>query len=160
MSEMPGMALRVFAMISFTLKPGSCPPSPGLAPCATLICISSAFTRYSAVTPKRPEATCLVLLDSDTPSTSEWYRALSSPPSPVLLRVPSRFIARANASWASMLRAPKLMAPVTKCFTMESTGSTSSRGVGVAAFFHPMKSRMKIGLSFSSTIDAHSLNFS
>ena len=53
---MPGMALRVFAMISFTLKPGNCPPSPGLAPCATLICISSAFTRYSAVTPKRPEA--------------------------------------------------------------------------------------------------------
>ena len=72
MSEMPGMALRVLAMMSFTLKPGNCPPSPGLAPCATLICISSAFTRYSAVTPKRPLAICLVLLDSETPSTSEW----------------------------------------------------------------------------------------
>ena len=70
MSDMPGMAFRVLAMMSFTLKPGSCPPSPGFAPCATLICISSAFTRYSAVTPKRPDAICLVLLESETPSTS------------------------------------------------------------------------------------------
>ena len=67
---MPGMELRVFAMIELTLKPGSWPPSPGFAPWATLIWISSALTRYSAVTPKRPEATCLVLLDSETPSTS------------------------------------------------------------------------------------------
>jgi hypothetical protein len=43
-----------------TLWPGSCPPSPGFAPCATLIWIMSALTRYSVVTPKRPEATCLM----------------------------------------------------------------------------------------------------
>ena len=71
MSEMPGMALRVFAIISFTLNPGNCPPSPGFAPCATLICISSAFTKYSAVTPKRPLAICLVFELRLTPSTSE-----------------------------------------------------------------------------------------
>ena len=40
--------------------PGSWPPSPGLAPCATLISISRHLLRYSAVTPKRPEATCLI----------------------------------------------------------------------------------------------------
>ncbi len=40
--------------------PGSWPPSPGLAPWAILICRSSAFVRYSDVTPKRPDATCLI----------------------------------------------------------------------------------------------------
>src|SRR6185295_10661005 len=52
-------------MYSSTLWPGSCPPSPGLAPCAILICSSSALTRYSAVTPKRAEATCLTALRVD-----------------------------------------------------------------------------------------------
>ena len=47
-------------MLASTLWPGNCPPSPGLAPCATLICIMSELTRYSVVTPKRPEATCLI----------------------------------------------------------------------------------------------------
>ena len=42
--------------------PGSWPPSPGLAPWAILIWMSSALTRYSEVTPKRPEATCLMAL--------------------------------------------------------------------------------------------------
>ena len=47
-------------MVLSTLWPGNWPPSPGLAPCAILICIMSELTRYSAVTPKRPEATCLI----------------------------------------------------------------------------------------------------
>jgi hypothetical protein len=47
-------------MYSETLPPGSWPPSPGLAPWAILIWIWSALTRYSAVTPKRPDATCLI----------------------------------------------------------------------------------------------------
>ena len=58
-----------------------------------------------------------------------------------------------------MLSAPNDMAPVTKCFTMDSTGSTSSMGVGFAAFFQPKKSRIKMGESFVSTKAAHSLNF-
>lgn len=37
MSEMPGMEWRVLAITSSTLNPGSCPPSPGLAPWATFI---------------------------------------------------------------------------------------------------------------------------
>src|SRR3546814_10101530 len=52
-SVTPGVAWRSRAMNSVTLKPGSWPPSPGLAPCATLISISSHAPRYSAVTPKR-----------------------------------------------------------------------------------------------------------
>ena len=35
-------------------------PSPGFAPCAILICSSSAFARYQIVTPKRPDAICLI----------------------------------------------------------------------------------------------------
>src|SRR6266702_1925602 len=50
-----------------TLWPGSCPPSPGFAPCAILICSSSAFTRYSLLTPNRPEATCLMALFLESP---------------------------------------------------------------------------------------------
>ncbi len=158
MSDMPGMEWRVRAITSFTLKPGSWPPSPGLAPCATLICISSALTRYSVVTPKRPLATCLVFDERLIPSTSEWKRSSSSPPSPVFERVPSLFIARQMASWASFDSAPNDMAPVTKCFTISLSGSTSSMLMGCC--FHPMKSRRNIGCSFSSARRANCLYFS
>src|SRR4029079_5659216 len=56
----PGVEWRTLAMVLSTLCPGNWPPSPGFAPCAILICITSELTRYSAVTPKRPEATCLI----------------------------------------------------------------------------------------------------
>src|SRR6266487_2119658 len=59
-SVTPGIECRVFAMIASTLCPGSCPPSPGFAPWAILICSSLALTRYSAVTPKRADATCSI----------------------------------------------------------------------------------------------------
>ena len=156
MSEIPGMEWRVRAMTSSTLNPGSCPPSPGFAPWAILICISSAFTRYSAVTPKRPEATCLVLLHKEILSQVSWKRMASSPPSPVLLRVPSLFMAKANASCASLLIAPNEMAPVTKCLTIFSTGSTCSTGMGF--LLNRKKSRRKIGLSLWSTRAVNSLN--
>ena len=60
-SPTPGRAKRSRAIISLTLWPGSWPPSPGFAPCAILICSTSALIRYSGVTPKRPDATCLIL---------------------------------------------------------------------------------------------------
>src|SRR5215471_5726480 len=85
----PGVEYLVLAIHGYTLCPGSWPPSPGLAPCAILICRSSALTRYSLVTPKRPLATCF---------TAERRR---SPPSPVLDLPPSRFIAMARVSCAS-----------------------------------------------------------
>src|SRR6266436_5335257 len=49
----PGVERRTRAMFSSTLWPGNWPPSPGLAPCAILICRSSALTRYSAETARR-----------------------------------------------------------------------------------------------------------
>ena len=60
MSPTPGVECRTRAMTLSTFRPGSWPPSPGLAPWAILIWSSSALTRYSEVTPKRPEATCLM----------------------------------------------------------------------------------------------------
>src|ERR1700752_2526884 len=81
----PGVEWRTLAMVASTLWPGNCPPSPGLAPCAILICITSELTRYSAVTPKRPEATCLIAERIESPFGSGLYRSGSSPPSPDVL---------------------------------------------------------------------------
>jgi hypothetical protein len=66
-----------------------------------LICRSSAFTRYSLVTPNRPLATCLTAERRQSPLASGTNRPGSSPPSPVLDLPPSRFIAIASVSWAS-----------------------------------------------------------
>src|SRR3972149_2221526 len=52
----PGIEWRTRAMVASTLWPGNWPPSPGLAPCAILICIMSELTRYSVVAPERPRA--------------------------------------------------------------------------------------------------------
>ena len=59
-------------------------PSPGFEPCAILIWSSSANAAYSAVTPKPPDATCLIaeLLVAEA--------AESSPPSPEFDLAPSR----------------------------------------------------------------------
>src|ERR1700723_2790897 len=84
----PGVEYRVLAIHGYTLLPGSWPPSPGLAPCAILICRSSALTRYSLVTPNRPLATCLTADRRRSPLRSGVDRAGSSPPSPVFDRAP------------------------------------------------------------------------
>ena len=87
----PGWVLRRRAMRPLTLWPGSCPPSPGFAPCAILISISSQLPRYSAETPKRPEATCLICAPSRRSEALK--RTGSSPPSPESDLPPMRFIA-------------------------------------------------------------------
>src|ERR671924_1968720 len=92
-SPTPGVEYRVFAIHGYTFAPGSWPPSPGLAPCEILICRSSALTRYSLVTPNRPDATCLIALRRESPLTSGVYRVGSSPPSPVFDLAPIRFMA-------------------------------------------------------------------
>src|SRR3989304_3469868 len=78
----PGIEWRTLAMVLSTLWPGNWPPSPGLAPCAILICIMSELTRYSVVTPKRPEATCLIAERMLSPLGSGLSRAASPPPPP------------------------------------------------------------------------------
>ncbi len=87
------------------------------------------------MTPKRPEATCLMALRRQSPFGSFAYRAESSPPSPELLRAPIRFIAMASVSCASALIDPNDIAPVEKRLTIDSTDSTSSSGTGAAAVF-------------------------
>ena len=57
--------------------------------------------RRSAVTPKRPDATCFTELRRRSPFSSGVKRSGSSPPSPVLDLPPSRFMAMASVSWAS-----------------------------------------------------------
>src|SRR5579863_2143270 len=118
----PGVEYRVLAIHGYTLWPGSWPPSPGLAPWAILIWRSSAFTRYSLVTPKRPDATCLMALRRRSPLGSGRYRSASSPPSPVLERPPRRFMAMASVSWASADIEPYDMAPVENRAMIEEIG--------------------------------------
>src|SRR6266545_4229849 len=125
-SPTPGVECRVLAIHGYTLAPGSCPPSPGLAPCAILIWMSSEFVRYSAVTPNRPDATCLTALRR----TGSCNRSESSPPSPVFDFAPSRFIAMARVSCASALIEPYDIAPVLNRLTISLTGSTSSMPTG------------------------------
>ena len=138
-------------MYSETFLPGSCPPSPGLAPCAILIWICSALARYSAVTPKRPDATCLIFDFRESPALSSTSltkrpipkrdsmvspaligakRRRSSPPSPVLDLPPMRFIATASVAWASVEIEPSDIAPDEKRLTISAAGSTSSIGTG------------------------------
>src|SRR5205085_4464978 len=102
----------------------------GFAPCEILICSSSALARYQIVTPKRPEATCLIAERFESPFGIGLKRSGSSPPSPVLLLPPRRFIATASVSWASAEIEPKLIAPVQKRLTISLAGITSSIGIG------------------------------
>ena len=81
------------------------------------------------VTPNRPDAICLMALHSLSPLSCFEKRASSSPPSPELDFPPIRFMATARVLWASCEMEPKLMAPVAKRVKMESTCSTSSRGI-------------------------------
>src|SRR3954451_7569156 len=120
MRPTPGVECRVRAIHGQTLLPGSCPPSPGLAPCAILIWRSSALTRYSLVTPKRPLAICLTA----ERRAGSYSRSTSSPPSPVLDLPPSRFIAIARVSCDSAEIDPYDMAPVANRLTIADTGST------------------------------------
>ena len=53
------------------------------------------------MTPKRPDATCLILEMRQSPFSSGMNRAGSSPPSPLLERPPMRFMAMASVSCAS-----------------------------------------------------------
>src|SRR5580692_5094232 len=129
----PGVELLVRAIQGQILAPGSWPPSPGLAPWEILICRSSALTRYSPVTPKRPDATCLMAERRRSPFASGVKRSGSSPPSPVLERPPMRFMAMASVSWACDEMEPYDMAPVEKRLTMSATDSTSSIGMGPPA---------------------------
>ena len=63
--------------------------------------MSSELTKYSEVTPNRPDATCLMAERRESPLVSGTKRSGSSPPSPVLDFAPNRFMAMASVSCAS-----------------------------------------------------------
>ena len=105
------------------------------------------------VTPKRPEATCLIRLRIESPFGSGTKRSGSSPPSPVFERPPMRFIAIASVVCASRLIEPKLIAPVLKRLTMSSADSTSDRSSGSSAFFSSISPRIVSRRSDCSLID-------
>src|SRR5258707_12169330 len=88
----PGVEYRTWAIVLSTLRPGNWPPSPGLAPCAILICSTAALTRYSVVTPNRPEAPCLIAERIESPFGNGLKREASPPPSPGLDFPPRRVI--------------------------------------------------------------------
>ena len=154
MSPTPGVECRIRAIFSSTFPPGSSPPSPGLAPCAILICNSSAFVRYQAVTPNLPEATCLIAERFESPLESTLKRWESSPPSPVFDLPPMRFIAIASVSWLSAEIEPKLIAPVANRFTISLVGSTSSIEIALLGsllnFSRPLSVQRRVASSFEN----------
>ena len=152
-SPTPGVECLIRAICSSTLRPGSSPPSPGFAPCAILICNSSALVRYHAVTPKRPEATCLIAERLESPLGIGSNRAGSSPPSPVFDFPPRRFMAIASDSWLSSEMEPKLIAPVAKRLTISLADSTSSIEIdsftSVRNFRSPRKVHRRVASSLA-----------
>ena len=136
--------------------PGRCPPSPGFAPCAILIWISFALTRYALVTPNLPDATCLI-----AEHFSESNLSGSSPPSPELDFPPSLFIAIAIHSCASFEIEPYDIAPVLNLLTISEALSTSSSGIPPFLSYSKSRSPLKLRSFLSSLINAeYSLNFS
>ena len=81
--------------------PGQLAALAGLGPLGDLDLEVVGVDQVLPVTPKRPEATCLMALRRRSPLASGTKRSASSPPSPVLDRPPMRFMAMARFSWAS-----------------------------------------------------------
>ena len=144
-SVTPGVAWRSRAISSETLKPGSCPPSPGFAPWAILISISRQWLRYSAVTPKRAEAICLVAEEALSPLSRGSKRSRASPPSPLQEAAPMRFMAMASVSCASLESAPCDMLPLEKRLRTWVIDSTSSSPMGARSDLKSSRLRMWMG---------------
>ena len=82
------------------------------------------------MTPKRPDATCLIAERMESPFGSGLKRSDSSPPSPVFDLPPIRFMAMASVVCASREIEPNDMAPVEKRLTISLAGSTSPIAIG------------------------------
>ena len=74
------------------------------------------------MTPKRPDATCLIAERIESPFGSGLKRSDSSPPSPVFDLPPMRFMAMASVVCASREIEPNDMAPVAKRCTIARGG--------------------------------------
>ena len=149
-SAMPGCAWRSARCAATTLTAGSWPPSPGFEPCAILICSSSAERRYAGVTPNRADATCLMRAAGPVAAAADANRSGGSPPSPLLLRPPMRFMPIATLRCASGDSAPIDIAAVKKRRRMASTDSTRSSGIDGRGF-HASRSRIDTGWRASTS---------
>ena len=93
----PGVEWRTLAIHRVDLVAGQLAAFAGLGALGHLdLDIMSELTRYSVVTPKRPDATCLIAERMESPLGSGSKRSGSSPPSPVFDLPPIRFIAIAS----------------------------------------------------------------
>src|SRR5487761_549814 len=123
-SPTPGVEWRTRAIALSTLWPGNWPPSPGFAPCAILICKTSALTRYSAVTPNRPEATCLIAERIESPlgshepnrnsqaltdTTQGWHRCFSKRGFRRLFQIKSALINETTATGQELITQIRFM---------------------------------------------------
>ena len=147
----PGVAWRSLAIISVTLKPGSWPPSPGLAPWATLISISRQLVEIFG---GDAEAARGDLLDRGVGVVAVRPRldsaSGSSPPSPESDLAPMRFMAMLSVPCASGDSAPSDMPGVTKRLRISVMRSTSSIGDRRAALArNPSRSRRSTGGSLA-----------
>ncbi len=106
------------------------------------------------MTPKRADATCLIAERRRSPFASGIERAGSSPPSPVFERAPSRFIAIASVSCASLEIEPSDIAPEAKRLTISLDGSTSSSGTGGPAGSSSSRLRSVVAFAEASSIVA------
>ena len=118
-------------MIASTLWPGQLPAFAGLR---ALRDLDLQLVGVDQVVRGDAEAAGRDLLDGAAPNRRcvALKRSSRSPPSPVLLLPPMRFMAMARFSWASPLIEPKLIAPVAKRLTISVAGSTSSIGIGLS----------------------------
>ena len=110
-----------------------------------LLPIISGLATRPAVTPNRPEATCLILAQGLSPLGSGWLCAGSSPPSPLSDLAPMRFMAMFSVMCASGDSAPSDIPGVTKRLRIEVIDSTSSIGTGLPKGLMSRRSRMWIG---------------
>ena len=103
------------------------------------------------MTPKRPEAICLIDERRLSPK-----RDGSSPPSPVFDLPPSEFIATASDSCVSLLIEPRLIAPVQKRLTISLVETTSSSGTGGTSSRNCSRPRMDTERDCSTMVRAYS----
>ena len=106
-------------------------PRRACEPWAILISSWSARARYSAVTPNRADATCLICESCRPPSSPGAYQAGSSPPSPVFAAPPSAWIPSVSTPVGlGRERADAHRRRRRSAATIERASSTSSSGSG------------------------------
>ena len=142
----PGVAWRRRAISTGHLEAGQLAALAGLGTLRDLdLELAGSAFRYSAVTPNRPDATCLIgeLALSPFGARREALLALAALAASAL--APIRFMAMVSVSCASGDSAPSDMPGVTKRLRISVMLSTSSSGTGALLAAKSSRSRIEIG---------------